>query len=112
MKQVFLSIPDSSSLDFEQEDGLPVSQYLLLELTTSFPEALKAQDPLAFVMTASRALVFLRDFYSRYELSQPQRRVKARFEKILAELPENQEIGFVAADVSERRSRRFAKKTK
>ncbi len=110
MLQVFLSCSSQKLSGFENEDGFPVSERLLSELNRRFPEANKAGDSF-YTMGAGQALTFLRDFYDRYELSQPQRRIWARFEKVLAENLSESPVWFVAADVSEHRSRKFSKKT-
>lgn len=106
MRQVFLlSGTDDQSINFENQDALPLSDRLWFELETRFPLA-QSQNKNSFSISAKQALEFLRDFYARYELSQPQRRVRLRFEENLARLVSTQLIQFVIAEVSEHRSRR------
>lgn len=103
MRQVFLITDSEQAVSFENQDALPISEKLLTEWEAFFKPV---EDKIIFNISAGEALGLLRGFYSRYELSQPQRRVRARFEKILAETPSGQAVRFVAAEVSERRSRR------
>jgi len=111
MLQVFLSLVKTGPSGFENEDGFPVSDRLWGELKTRFLTEPQSGEERCFSLTVKEARAFLEVFYSRYELSQPQRRIRARFEKILAEIsPENQ-VWFVAEEVSEHRSRKFSKKT-
>jgi len=112
MLQVFLSLDGNKFSGFENEDGFPVSERLLPELKARFSEW-KCGDTAAFccAVTAEQALAVMRDFYDRYALSQPQRRIRSRYEKILAGILPDNEVWFMAADVSEHRSRKYSKKT-
>ncbi len=103
MRQVFLVADSDQPGNFENHDALPMSDRLLAELQARFKPA---QDQNTFTVSVNEALSFLRDFYAHYELSQPQRRVYLRFEKILAGIPSVQMVQFAAAEVSEHRSRR------
>ncbi len=80
-----------------------MSAKLLAELEAHLKPA---QNQNKFHIPAGEALVFLRDFYAQYELSQPQRRVRLRFEKVLEGIPSGQTVQFAVAEVSEHRSRR------
>lgn len=110
MRQVFLLISGQPSFDLEQSDALPLSEHLLVELAT-LPAAKNiflAQSTMR--LSAFETKSFLSSFYSRYELSYPQRRVYQRFERLLSVLSPDQQVEWRIADVSERRSRRFQKK--
>ena len=111
MLQVFLSLAELSSACFENEDGFPVSDRLWSELKTHFSITSELSESRRFSLTAEAARSFLVNFYSRYELSQPQQRIRARFEKVLAEISPESQVWFVAEEVSEHRSRKFSKKT-
>lgn len=108
MRQVFL-LSSEPVQDFQNQDGFPVSEKLWPELTAAFL-SYRTEAPDVFRIPASAALKFLSDFYARYELSQPQRRILRRLEQILGALLPGQLAGFIFAEVSEHRSRRFAKK--
>jgi sulfur relay (sulfurtransferase) DsrC/TusE family protein len=108
VRQVFLFNSDTVP-DFQNEDGFPVSEKLWSELITVFASCRKETSDVLRI-PAAEALSFLSGFYSRYELSQPQRRILRRLEQILGALSPQQAVGFTAAEVSEHRSRRFSKK--
>ena len=105
MRQVFLLIGPDQSVNFENQDALPLSERIWVELEKRFPSA-QSKDKNSFSISSAQALELLHDFYARYELSQPQRRVRSRFEKNLTELSPDQSVQFVIAEVSEHRSRR------
>ncbi len=110
MQQVYLLTTSTEEFDFENFDALPVSEHLLKELSIQFATKFSASNGLIAELTVSAALEFLGDFYARYELSQPQRRVKQRWEQLLKGLDAKQTVKFVAVEVSQHRSRRTAKK--
>jgi len=109
VRQVFLFTSDAVT-DFQNEDGFPVSEKLWPDLMSRFAsQYASTSDTLR--IPAELALKFLSEFYSRYELSQPQRRILRRLEQILGTLPPAQPAGFALTEVSERRSRRALKKS-
>lgn len=104
MLQVFLQFEEAvphSAVD----DGLPVSEFLWPEIRLHFSGQFPNQ-PLK-PACAAEVLQFLRAFYDRYELSQPQRRIWLRHEKKLAELKAESPVKIIAEDVSANRSRRM-----
>ena len=105
MQLVFLLTTESEFLDLETSDGLPVSEHLLFEINATFPKE-RFSEKSTGVLSAGQALQFLRDFYSRYELSQPQRRIQLKLDQTLANLATDQRVRFVVEEVSEHRSRR------
>ena len=108
MRQVFLFTSDAVP-DFQNEDGFPISEKLWPELMSRFAVApVETSDVLR--IEAETALKFLSEFYFRYELSQPQRRILRRLEQVLGAVSPKKSVGFAAAEVSEHRSRREAKK--
>jgi hypothetical protein len=98
-----------SETEIENQDALPVSDKLLPELESRWCFS-ETENPNIFFAAPEELLHFLREFYSRYELSQPQRRLWKRFENFLATRSPGDMVGVVRADVFSRRSRRFAKK--
>lgn len=109
MKQVFLISPAAREIDLEAEDALPVSERLISELGARF-QGIQSEDRSLYSIPAAQAAEFLRQFYSRYELSQPQRRVWRRLEQALCGLSPDQNAEFVVTEVSAHRSRRKSKK--
>lgn len=108
MRQVFLVLKNQATLSFEERDGLPVSEKLMMELTERFSNQVQINESLEWHVSAEAALLFLNEFYARYELSQPQRRIRKRAEQILSQTRSDETVRFVAADVSEHRSRRHS----
>ena len=99
MQQVFLFAEGADVPDFQSADGLPVSPLLLSVLTAKFTPSPREDFSSAFRLTAAVAKAFLEEFYSNYELSQPQARIHRRFKFFLEQLSENQGVWFVEADV-------------
>jgi len=108
VRQVFLFTSDAVP-DFQNEDGFPISEKLWPELMSRFTSA-RVENSDVFRIPAEPALKFLSEFYSCYELSQPQRRILHRLEQVLIGISPEKSVGFAAAEVSEHRSRRQAKK--
>jgi len=108
VRQVFLFTSDTVP-DFQNEDGFPVSGKLWPELISQFASEHAATSD-SLHISAEAALKFLSEFYSRYELSQPQRRILHRMEQVLSGVSPEKSVGFALAEVSEHRSRRQAKK--
>jgi len=109
VRQVFLFTSDTVP-DFQSEDGFPVSEKLWSELMSRFASA-RAENSDIFQIPAEPALKFLSEFYSRYELSQPQRRILRRLEQVVGGVSPEKTVGFAVAEVSEHRSRRALKKS-
>ena len=105
MRQVFLLSAVNQSVNLENQDALPLSDRLWYELETRFPCA-QSPNKAFFSLSATQALELFRDFYARYELSQPQRRVRLRLEDKLVEMVPDQVVQFIIAEVSEHRNRR------
>ena len=111
MLQVFLLTEPGENPAFEDLTALPAANHLIPALETSGISSQKNGSHHEYLFSPARALTFLRDFYAQYELSQPQRRVRLRFEKKLSEFKTDQPVRFVVADVSAHQSRRIHKKT-
>ena len=109
MQQVFVFSEKEEVAHFDKIDGLPVSNYLWPYLLTHFPQNLKDSRVFKFSVAASHAL--LKEFYSKYELSQPQRRIRLRVENYLSKLSPEQTVQLIVVEVPEQRSRKNSKKT-
>ena len=108
MRQFFIFSEAERTVDFDAQDGLPVSNYLELYLFTHFSQNLK--DNNRFDFSAATAIALLKEFYSKYELSQPQRRIRLRVENYLSKLSPEQTVQLIAVEVPEQRSRKNFKK--
>ncbi len=109
MQQVYVFLEAEEVAHCDKMDGLPVSNYLWPYLLTHFPQNLKDNNVFKFSATAAHA--FLKEFYSKYELSQPQRRIRLRVENYLCKLSPDQIVQLAVIEVPEQRSRRNLKKT-
>lgn len=106
---VFLLPENDSGSGLEEKDMLPVSDRLLSKIQKNFRQS---SIPFHVSAPASEILSFLREFYERFSLSIPQRRIWKKYSDFLAAAPEGGRASLAAAEVPERRSRRAGQKSR